>query len=104
MAGELIAADWLEARLADGPAALSARTREFIAAAAPVEPFPERLVEAGRAALARAIAAPADRRSALDLLAADALVTLALAAQAELDPARLAAFARSIRRSEETEA
>jgi hypothetical protein len=39
---------------------------------------------------------PGDRSAALDLLAADALITLALLAQAERDPASLHQFASSL--------
>jgi hypothetical protein len=66
-----------------------------LAAAAPVTPLPERLAAAGRRALALVERGPGDRASALDLLAADALITLALLAQAEQAPAGLAAFARA---------
>jgi hypothetical protein len=66
-----------------------------LVAATPAGPLPERLAAAGRRALALVEASPGDRASALDLLAADALVTLALLAQAETAPAALAAFARA---------
>ena len=42
------------------------------------------------------VAHPGDRSVALDLLAADALITLALLAQAEQAPAALGAFATSL--------
>jgi len=100
MAGELSPA-WLDARLQDGPEALSQRTRDFIADEAEDDGLPARLARAARRALARAVANPADRGSALDLLAADALVTLALAAQVEVDPEGLPGFAAAIRRAEE---
>jgi hypothetical protein len=48
-------------------------------------------------ALEAAIHQGADRTVALDLLAADALVTLALLAQAESTPADLGAFAGQLR-------
>ncbi len=48
-----------------------------------------RLADAGRAALAAATRDGAGRAAALDLLAADALITLALLATAERDPAAL---------------
>jgi hypothetical protein len=52
------------------------------------------LAEAGSRALSRVVTSAAPgRQVALDLLAADALVTLALLAQAEHDPAGLAPFA-----------
>lgn len=91
-------AAWLDGQLAGAPDELVARTREFVAAAEPGV-SPEGLVRASRAALAAAIAGPSDRGAALNLLAADALVTLALAAGAEMDPDTLDAFAGSIRRA-----
>ncbi len=100
MADQLTGA-WLEARLEDGPEVLSRRTREFIAAEPKGDDLSSRLARAARRALARAVAHPADRDSALDLLAADALVTLALAARVESEPEGLAAFAAAIRRAEE---
>jgi hypothetical protein len=57
---------------------------------------PDALAGAGAVALAKAIDQAGDRRSALDLLAADALVTLALAAQVEQDPGALERFASSL--------
>jgi hypothetical protein len=42
------------------------------------------------------VARPGDRSVALDLLAADGLITLALLRQSQLDPAGLAAFARGL--------
>jgi electron transfer flavoprotein alpha/beta subunit len=56
------------------------------------------LAEAGRQALNRVLALGADRSVALDLLAADALVTLALLAQAESSPERLGDFAATVLR------
>jgi hypothetical protein len=46
------------------------------------------------------LAQPGDRSAALDLLAGDALVTLALLAQAEAAPDALGAFARTLLRPE----
>ena len=51
------------------------------------------LAEAGRAALEQVVNHPGDRSVALDLLAADALITLALLAQAQGAPERLGEFA-----------
>lgn len=56
------------------------------------------LAAAGQAALDRVVAHPGDRSVALDLLAADALITLALLAQAEAAPERLEEFASSVLR------
>jgi len=57
------------------------------------------LAAAARAALDQALASSGGRAVALDLLAADALVTLALLAQAEQAPQRLDGFAASMLRS-----
>jgi hypothetical protein len=59
---------------------------------------PDALAGSGRRALDRALARGGDRRVALDLLAADALVTLALLAQAQQAPERLGAFAAALLR------
>jgi hypothetical protein len=61
-------------------------------------PLPERLAAAGRRALDRVLDQAGDRTVALDLLAADALVTLALLAQAQTSPERLSAFAAAVLR------
>jgi hypothetical protein len=95
MADGIAFAAWLEDQLSDAPAELAQRTREYLARAGGTGP--EQLVAASELALEEAVALPRDRRSALDLLAADALVTLALAASVESDPAGFEAFARSIR-------
>lgn len=59
---------------------------------------PEALAASGRRALDRVLARAGDRSVALDLLAADALVTLALLAQAQQRPGRLDAFAAALLR------
>jgi hypothetical protein len=58
------------------------------------------LAQAASGALEQVVAQPGDRSVALDLLAADALITLALLAQAESAPERLGDFAASLLRSE----
>jgi hypothetical protein len=58
--------------------------------------LPAALAAAGQDMLERVAQHPGDRSVALDLLAADALITLALLAQAQLAPDRLGAFADSI--------
>jgi hypothetical protein len=95
MAGRL-ADDWLEGQLAGAPAQLVARTREF-ARRAGTSVTPASLVHAGQLALGAAVAGATDRGAALDLLAADALVTLALAAKVEAEPAALERFAVEVR-------
>jgi hypothetical protein len=57
---------------------------------------PEALAGSGRRALDRVLARAGDRSVALDLLAADALVTLALLAQAQAAPERLGDFAATV--------
>lgn len=100
MARGVVEAEWLDAHLAGAPGELKERTLEFLQAAEAAGRLPRRLAQAAEAALRRAISQPGDRSAALDLLAADALVTLALEAQAALDPAGLLAFARGLRDSE----
>lgn len=90
---------WLESQVAGAPADLVRRTLEFARAEGPVTP--DSLARAGRRALDAAVGASPDRGAALDLLAADALVTLALAAQVETDPADLETFAARLRTGED---
>jgi hypothetical protein len=88
-------ADWLEQHLRRSPPALAARVREYAAGEAG-DGDPDHLGRAAVAALGRVLAHPGDRSAALDLLAADALVTLALLGQAQLAPERLDALAVSL--------
>ena len=67
-----------------------------VGARATGDPTPEALAQAGRGALDQVLVHAGDRSVALDLLAADALVTLALLAQAERNPAGLASFAAEV--------
>jgi hypothetical protein len=86
---------WLEARRPAPPLTLRAhleRRAEDIPGVGP-----DHLADAGRALLERVLAHPAaGRELALDLLAADALVTYAFEAQAERDANGLVALARRI--------
>ncbi|MGH7532411.1 MAG: hypothetical protein ACREL4_03870 [Gemmatimonadales bacterium] len=82
-------AAWFESRTADAPAPLRARMRELVAH----EWSAEGMAMAAERGLAGVVAHPGDRRVALDLLAADGLVTLALLHQAEHRPEQLNAFA-----------
>lgn len=59
---------------------------------------PDALAASARRALDRVLARAGDRSVALDLLAADALVTLALLAQAQREPEGLGAFATAVLR------
>src|SRR5262245_62162407 len=92
----MVRADWLDQHTSQAPAALRARVHEH---AGPVDadtPLPIALAAAGRHALDRVVDHPGDRSVALDLLAADALITLALLAQAQTAPERLAEFATTV--------
>ena len=84
---------WLEGRVARAPAALRARVIEYAGVVPPGLSIPASLARAGTTALNRALERPGDRSAALDLLAADALVTLALPEQGA---AGLAGFAAEI--------
>jgi hypothetical protein len=75
---------------------LRERVREHALAVETEAPLPARLAAAGRTALESVVAHPGDRSVALDLLAADALITLALLAQAQQAPAELGEFASSL--------
>jgi hypothetical protein len=88
--------DWLDRHTASAPPALRARVREHALAVRTHESLPAALALAGRDALERVVTHPGDRSVALDLLAADALITLALLAQAEEAPGELGAFAASV--------
>jgi hypothetical protein len=94
------AGDWLERHTADAPPALRARVYEYAGPeAGEAAADPAALARAAHEALARVLHHPGDRSVALDLLAADALITLALLAQAERAPAELGAFAATLLRT-----
>lgn len=84
---------WIETRTAAAPPVLRARALGYVGTEGAA---PERLANAGAKALATVLAQSGDRASALDLLAADGLITLALLAKAEQDPAGLDAFAAEL--------
>jgi hypothetical protein len=87
---------WLERHTAAAPPVLRARVREHALAVETEAPLPAALAAAGERALQDVVAHPGDRSVALDLLAADALITLALLAQAQQAPAALGSFAASL--------
>lgn len=87
---------WFTERTAGAPEVLRARAEAFALKAPDASPV-DQLAGAGEAALLDAIRAGKDRAAALDLLAADGLITLALLAQAEQDPAALGPVARALR-------
>lgn len=89
--------EWLARRSEGAPEALRERALAYVPE--PAEPSAEALGAAGLAALEVTLGLGPDRPAALDLLAADALVTLALQAKAEHDPAGLGELARALRRN-----
>ena len=91
-------ADWLDRHTAHAPSALRHRVHSYTAASAG-DSLPLQLSVAADAALTRVLNQPGDRSVALDLLAADALITLALLAQAQTAPERLEEFAISVLRA-----
>jgi len=93
-----VPAEWLERHSSHAPAALRERVKEFALSASGPSPA-HALASAGHAALERVLSHPGDRSAALDLLAADALITLALVAQAETAADRLDEFATSVLRT-----
>ena len=84
------AAAWLEPHIAQAPAQLRAR---MLAALVPADDVPQALADAALSCLQDALGKPDD---ALDLLAADALLTHAFAAAAEQGDDALLRFAESL--------
>jgi hypothetical protein len=91
----MVVADWLDQHTSQAPPALRARVREYALLASGAS-LPYLLAAAGQTALDQVLSHFGDRSAALDLLAADALITLALLAQAEAHPDRLDEFATSV--------
>ena len=90
---------WLDARTAGAPPTLAARAQEYLQRVPPGGSDASRLAEAAHLALAAVLEQGRERSAALDLLAADSLLTLALLAQAESAPAGLEAFATDLVRT-----
>jgi hypothetical protein len=89
---------WLDRHTSQAPTALRSRVRHY-AGLSGSDTIAGALAAAAHAALARVLSQPGDRSVALDLLAADALITLALLAQADVAPADLEQFAISVLRT-----
>ena len=87
---------WFREHTAGAPEALRVRAARFFDDAADGM-LVDRLAAAGGDALAEATRDGARRAAALDLLAADALITLALLRAAEIDPANLGRAAANLR-------
>lgn len=90
---------WFAEHSVGAPDALRARAAQHLAAAPAAPSVAETLAAAAERALAAVISQGRDRAAALDLLAADALVTLSLLAQAEAAPAALDGFADTLVRN-----
>ena len=86
---------WFEEQSAGSPAPLRERAAHYLAGCREPE-LAERLAGAANDALSAALAHSGDRSGALDLLVADALITLALKARALADPQDLARFAAGL--------
>lgn len=89
---------WFQEQSEGAPEALRSRALHFLQKQEDGPDADLQLAGAAREALAAALAQPGDRAVALDLLAADALVTLALKARAVTDPAGLLDFAARLSR------
>lgn len=89
-------AEWFTNHTTGAPAQLRRQVVAYLEAM-PAGLLSDRLAAAGNAALHTATAAGRTRAAAIDLLAADALITLALLATAERSPATLAAAAAELR-------
>ena len=98
MAGERVnpLQAWFHEESAGAPSALRTRAASYLERGGVSENPAADLAAAAAAALSATLAHPGGRDVALDLLAADALVTLALKAQAERDPAGLGRFASGL--------
>jgi hypothetical protein len=79
---------------------LGERVRAYVEAVPAAGSPPVALALAATAALDQVARQAEGRGAALDLLAADALITLALLAQAEADPSRLHEFATELLHAE----
>ncbi len=84
---------WIRDQLGGAPADLRQRVLDYAELIAPGRSLSGVLAEASDVALAETLDRFSDRSIALDLLAADALITLALLARAEETPEQLGEFA-----------
>lgn len=84
--------EWLQAHLADAPADLLSTMAEAVASFDRL-PVAEALAKGASVLYAEVVQGTGRREDALPLLAADALLTHAFEAQAELDPERLSTVA-----------
>ena len=85
---------WLASKTLTAPPALRERVDQLARRHATADrPLADQLARAAAEALDQVVDHPGDRSVALELLSADALITLALLSKAEEDPEGLAAFA-----------
>lgn len=85
---------WLDSKTLAAPPVLRDRVGQLARRhTATDQPLADQLAGAAVEALREVVAHPGDRSVALELLSADALITLALLAQAEEHPEGLAGFA-----------
>jgi hypothetical protein len=85
---------WLASKMVTAPPALRERVDQLAGRHMSTDrPLADQLAAAAVEALDRVVAHLGDRSVALDLLSADALITLALLSRAEENPEGLAAFA-----------
>ncbi|MFI5210626.1 MAG: hypothetical protein ACHQ2E_09290 [Gemmatimonadales bacterium] len=89
---------WIDRHTAAAPAALRDRVAALTAPLRGRSDLASALAAVGRATVEQVIASSGDRREALNLLAADGLVTLSLLAQAQADPAGLASWSATLLR------
>lgn len=89
-------AAWMLRHVGQAPSSLRDRVLEHAGAVTEGETLADRLAVAAERVLAIVEEHPGDRRIALDLLAGDALITLALLAQAETEPEALGQFAEAL--------
>lgn len=87
---------WLRSRTAAAPAALRSRVLEHARSETGAGELPEHLALAAERVLSIVEEHPGDRGVALDLLAADALITLALLAESEVAPETLGRFTEGL--------
>ena len=87
---------WVALRTEGAPAALRQRLGEALRAERAAASNADQLAAAAQHLLSEVEEHPGDRGIALDLLTADALITLALLAQAEAAPAALSDFAAGL--------
>ena len=89
-------AGWFAEHSTGAPEALRARVEHYLTAVPETASRAETLAAAANDALAAVVVQGRDRGAALDLLAADALVTLSLLAEAEEAPEGLGRFAEHL--------